>query len=109
MSASKRAGGGGSSLWQIRAAIDPRQYWLLALAGLVAPLVVWLAASHLDGIDKVFLPGPADVLTRIWSWASDDDLTADAVDEVGNPTILATLTVVAALLPMGFVSDMMGP
>jgi len=40
---------------------------------------------------------------------TDDDLTADAVDEVGNPTILATLTVVAALLPMGFVGDMMGP
>ncbi len=41
--------------------------------------------------------------------STDDDLTADAVDEVGNPTILATFTVVAALLPMGFVSDMMGP
>ena len=40
---------------------------------------------------------------------TDDQLTADAVDEVGNPTILATFTVVAALLPMGFVSDMMGP
>ncbi|MCC0030439.1 MAG: efflux RND transporter permease subunit, partial [Brucellaceae bacterium] len=40
---------------------------------------------------------------------TDDALTADAVDEVGNPTILATFTVVAALLPMGFVSDMMGP
>ena len=40
---------------------------------------------------------------------TDDDLTADAVDEVGNPTILATFTVVAALLPMGFVTDMMGP
>lgn len=37
-------------------------------------------------------------------------LTAvDAVREVGNPTILATFTVVAALLPMGFVSGMMGP
>jgi multidrug efflux pump subunit AcrB len=40
---------------------------------------------------------------------TDDDLTADAVDEVGNPTILATFTVIAALLPMGFVTDMMGP
>ncbi|MCB9993168.1 MAG: efflux RND transporter permease subunit [Hyphomicrobiaceae bacterium] len=40
---------------------------------------------------------------------TDDDLIVHAVDEVGNPTILATLTVVAALLPMGFVSDMMGP
>ena len=33
----------------------------------------------------------------------------DAVREVGNPTIIATLTVFAALLPMGFVSGMMGP
>ena len=41
--------------------------------------------------------------------STDDNLTAAAVDEVGNPTILATFTVVAALLPMGFVSDMMGP
>ena len=40
---------------------------------------------------------------------TNDELTVDAVDEVGNPTILATFTVVAALLPMGFVSDMMGP
>jgi multidrug efflux pump subunit AcrB len=33
----------------------------------------------------------------------------DAVREVGNPTILATFCIVAALLPMGFVSGMMGP
>src|SRR6185436_15457326 len=33
----------------------------------------------------------------------------DAVAEVGNPTIVATLTVVAALLPMMFVSGLMGP
>ena len=33
----------------------------------------------------------------------------DAVGEVGNPTIVATLTVVVALLPMLFVSGMMGP
>ncbi len=33
----------------------------------------------------------------------------EAVAEVGNPTIVATLTVVAALLPMLFVSGLMGP
>jgi len=39
-----------------------------------------------------------------------DPLTAAyAVDEVGNPTILATFTVIAALLPMAFVSGLMGP
>ena len=47
-------------------------------------------------------------------WAMGDDrprrqAAIDAVAEVGNPTIIATLTVVAALLPMLFVSGMMGP
>jgi multidrug efflux pump subunit AcrB len=36
-------------------------------------------------------------------------LIPKAVDEVGGPTILATLTVIAALLPMAFVSGLMGP
>ncbi|MBI5076397.1 MAG: efflux RND transporter permease subunit [Nitrospirae bacterium] len=39
-----------------------------------------------------------------------DPLTAAyAVDEVGNPTILATFAVIAALLPMAFVTGLMGP
>ncbi len=40
------------------------------------------------------------------------DLSAiaiEAVDEVGNPTILATFTVIAAILPMAFVRGLMGP
>ncbi len=41
--------------------------------------------------------------------STDTSVAIDAVREVGNPTILATLTVIAALLPMGFVRGMMGP
>jgi multidrug efflux pump subunit AcrB len=37
------------------------------------------------------------------------DIALEAVAEVGNPTILATFTVIAAILPMGFVSGLMGP
>ena len=36
-------------------------------------------------------------------------IAVEAVDEVGNPTILATLTVIAAILPMAFVGGLMGP
>lgn len=47
-------------------------------------------------------------------WGMDDgrsrnQAAVEAVAEVGNPTIIATLTVVAALLPMMFVSGLMGP
>ena len=38
-----------------------------------------------------------------------DTAAVEAVDEVGNPTILATLTVIAAILPMAVVSGLMGP
>ena len=37
------------------------------------------------------------------------EVAAEAVDEVGNPTILATFTVIAAILPMAFVGGLMGP
>jgi multidrug efflux pump subunit AcrB len=37
------------------------------------------------------------------------DIAVEAVDEVGNPTILATFAVIAAIIPMAFVSGLMGP
>ena len=37
------------------------------------------------------------------------NIAIDAVREVGNPTILATLTIISALLAMGFISGLMGP
>ncbi|HPO15351.1 MAG TPA: efflux RND transporter permease subunit [Candidatus Hydrogenedentes bacterium] len=36
-------------------------------------------------------------------------VAVEAVDEVGNPTLLATITVIAAILPMAFVRGLMGP
>ncbi len=36
-------------------------------------------------------------------------VAVEAVDEVGNPTILATLAVISAILPMAFVGGLMGP
>src|SRR4029078_7412519 len=41
---------------------------------------------------------------RAWS-----EVAVDAVGEVGNPTILATFAVIAAVLPMAFVGGLMGP
>ena len=51
-------------------------------------------------------------IARHWAMGDGRDrrqAAIEAVAEVGNPTIVATLTVVAALLPMLFVSGMMGP
>jgi multidrug efflux pump subunit AcrB len=51
-------------------------------------------------------------IVRRWRLDKGADIVetaVDAVSEVGNPTIVATLTIMAALLPMMFVSGMMGP
>ncbi len=51
-------------------------------------------------------------IARHWAMGDGRSRTqaaVEAVAEVGNPTIVATLTVVAALLPMLFVSGLMGP
>ena len=50
-------------------------------------------------------------IARHWAMRREPPLAAaiSAVAEVGNPTIVATLTVVVALLPMLFVSGLMGP
>jgi multidrug efflux pump subunit AcrB len=53
-------------------------------------------------------------IVRHWRMAANHgrppfDVAVEAVDEVGNPTILATLTVLAAILPMAFVGGLMGP
>jgi multidrug efflux pump subunit AcrB len=51
-------------------------------------------------------------IVRHWHMRGTKDLLSGAVEavaEVGNPTIIATLTIIVALLPMMFVSGMMGP
>ncbi len=53
-------------------------------------------------------------IVRHWRMAENQgrpnmQVAVEAVDEVGNPTILATLTVIGAILPMAFVGGLMGP
>ncbi|HET7497922.1 MAG TPA: efflux RND transporter permease subunit [Candidatus Eisenbacteria bacterium] len=46
---------------------------------------------------------------RLRDGRGKDQRVVEAVDEVGNPTILATVTVIAAILPLAFVGGLMGP
>ncbi len=53
-------------------------------------------------------------IVRHWRMSANQsrppvEVALEAVDEVGNPTILATLAVIAAILPMAFVGGLMGP
>jgi len=70
-------GQGLRALWTIRAPISPRSYWALAGLGLLLPLAAWTLLASFGAINKVFLPGPLDVLVRLGHWWSEDDLAGD--------------------------------
>ncbi|CCQ75184.1 efflux RND transporter permease subunit [Magnetospira sp. QH-2] len=89
---------------------------------LVTVLAAWLMGYTIDRVSLFALIFSIGILVddaivvieniyRRWleEGTIDVSVSIDAVREVGNPTILATFTVIAALLPMGFVSGMMGP
>ena len=69
---------------------------VLAIGILVDDAIVVVENIH----RHIHLPGPRRSFGR---------LVVEAVDEVGNPTILATFAVICSILPMGFVGGLMGP
>ncbi|KHF24825.1 multidrug efflux pump AcrAB, subunit B3 [Solemya velum gill symbiont] len=89
---------------------------------LMTIFVAWLLGFTIDRVSLFALIFSIGILVddaivvieniyRRWLQNDSTDMATavDAVREVGNPTILATFTVIGALLPMGFVSGMMGP
>jgi len=89
---------------------------------LVAVFSAWVLGFTIDRVSLFALIFSIGILVddaivvveniyRRWLIKSEIDspTAVAAVDEVGNPTILATGTVIAALLPMAMVSGMMGP
>jgi len=89
---------------------------------LVTVFIAWLGDYTIDRVSLfalifsigILVDDAVVVLENIYRrWLIDgstrDEISIDATAEVGNPTIVATLAVIAALMPMAFVSGMMGP
>jgi NitT/TauT family transport system permease protein len=89
-----------SSIWVIRGVLGTRQYWIFAIAGLLLPLALWWIASSSGWMDKVFLPSPGDVVTRIGTWFSQDNLLRDIWISTYRVTAGWLLSAVIAL-PLG--------
>jgi NitT/TauT family transport system permease protein len=87
-------------LWVLRGEISRPTYLALAIAGLILPLLLWWVAAAADGVNKVFLPAPADVLARVWRWAVEDDLLGDVAISTGRVVAGWLLSALVAL-PLG--------
>jgi NitT/TauT family transport system permease protein len=68
---------GWGNIWVIRGHLSRRTYLLFALAGMLIPLAAWWWLSGSGLMDKVFMPGPTDVLSRVYTWYKDDNLLHD--------------------------------
>lgn len=86
--------------WTIRGRLSRKEYLFLATLGMVLPFVGWwwLASSGL--MDKVFMPSPLDVITRIYSWFMEDNLMGDASISIYRVTAGFILSAMFAL-PLG--------
>jgi NitT/TauT family transport system permease protein len=89
-----------SVLWNVRAAIPSRIYWLLALIGLLLPLCGWWLAAQALGGESVFLPAPDKVWARVVSWWTADGLIDDIGISVFRVVAGFALSAVIAL-PLG--------
>lgn len=89
-----------SHLWTVRAPISRRAYWVLALTGLVTPLLLWTVLAAWGGMDATFLPAPLQVLDRTWTWATETGLMGDMGISVYRVVAGFLLSAVIAL-PLG--------
>jgi NitT/TauT family transport system permease protein len=65
------------SMWVIRGELSRKTYLLLALLGLLLPIAAWWGLSVSGWMEKVFMPGPMDVLSRAYAWFKDEGLMHD--------------------------------
>ena len=63
--------------WKIRGSLHRRSYWTLAALGLAVPLIGWTVLATFGAVNRVFLPSPGDVVHRVVTWFTDDDLLSD--------------------------------
>jgi NitT/TauT family transport system permease protein len=86
--------------WTIRGRLDRPRYMLIATASFVLWLAVWWAASALELVDPLFLPGPAAVLRRLVAWLREGTLVSDAGISIFRVTAGFLLSAVMAV-PLG--------
>lgn len=84
-------------MWAIRGPLSRNWSWLFAALGLLVPLGLWWIVSNGAAVDKVFLPSPVDVFTRLGTWYTEDELMSDMGISVYRVTAGFLMSVVIAL------------
>jgi NitT/TauT family transport system permease protein len=87
-----------SRIWVVRGELPLRTYWAIAAAGLLLPVAAWWWLSVSGNLDPTFLPTPAQVVRRTWSWWHDEQrLVGDAWISIFRVSMGFLLSAVMAL------------
>jgi NitT/TauT family transport system permease protein len=88
------------AFWVIRGYLSRYAYLMFALAGMLLPLAAWWWLAGSGMMDKVFMPGPVDVLARTYNWFTRDHLFNDIWISTYRVVVGFALSAVLAI-PLG--------
>ncbi len=89
-----------SRSWQVRGEMSARAYSALAVGSFLLFVGLWWLVTAAGWFDKVFLPGPLDVLHRLENWYSQDGLMDDVWISIFRVTAGFVLSALLAV-PLG--------
>jgi NitT/TauT family transport system permease protein len=88
------------SPWAVRGELSKTRVMVLAFIGFLLPFIAWTFASTSGMADNVFLPTPGQVMHRLITWLTEDDLLSDVGISIGR--VFAGFALSAAIaLPVG--------
>lgn len=95
-------------MWRVRGTLSRRHYSLLALLGLGAPLLLWIALCVFGSIEPLFMPSPLAVVQRGIQWLLQEDLGRDVAMSLYRVSI-GFLLAAACALPLGVLAGTFRP
>ncbi|KGD72025.1 nitrate transport permease nrtB [Tatumella morbirosei] len=93
-----------ASLWRIRSEIPGYLKIVLAAAGILSPLVIWIIYSQFNLVDPLFLPSPLNVISAIGNWYSVNNMPDDfsiSLERVMGGFFLSSAIAIPLALMMG--------
>jgi NitT/TauT family transport system permease protein len=97
-----------ASSWLIRGSLTGRRYALYAVAGVLTPILVWTIVNEAAIVPKIFMPGPWDVIKRLYSWILDEGFAGDFLISIQRVS-LGFLASLLLALPLGLIAGTFKP
>jgi NitT/TauT family transport system permease protein len=94
--------------WTIRGTLTKRQFATYAALGVATPILAWAFVNWAGIVPKIFMPGPMDVVTRFWSWITNEGFAGDLLISLERVSLGFIASLLVAL-PLGLMAGTFKP